>query len=125
VDGSDNDGAAAATARQRRLDHLSQDAAAVQHDVAALEAQAAADRTLIDHLQAERVVDRERIANLEVALVSARQIGAAMGILMASHQLTVEQAFDQLRLASQRSHRKLREVADEVLLTGALPEGAG
>lgn len=113
--------AAAAAARRERVDHLSQDAAVVRRDVAALEAQAVADRELIEHLQAEGSVDRERLANLEFALVSARRIGAATGILMASEKVTVDQAFERLRVASQRTHRKLRDVADDVLFTGTLP----
>jgi AmiR/NasT family two-component response regulator len=46
----------------------------------------------------------------------------AMGILMSSRLLTAEQAFEQLRTASQRLHRKLRDVAAEVTETGALPD---
>src|SRR5829696_26281 len=40
---------------------------------------------------------------LERALVSNRQIGMAMGILMERHSLTHEQAFHRLRDLSQRS----------------------
>ena len=64
---------------------------------------------------------RYRADHLEQALASSRRIGAAMGILMASQRLTEQQAFDALRTVSQHSHRKLREVAEEVLLTGELP----
>ena len=52
--------------------------------------------------------------------MSARGIGAAMGILMERNKITDEQAFELLRLASQHTHRKLRDVADELILTGAL-----
>lgn len=112
--------AAAVAARQARVEHLGQDAAVVRDDIQALEAQAVVDRDLIDHLQSEGAVDRDKLANLEVALASARRIGVAMGILMASEKITVDQAFHQLRVASQSSHRKLRGVADDVLLTGML-----
>jgi ANTAR domain len=64
---------------------------------------------------------RYRADHLERALASSRRIGAAMGVLMASLRLTEEQAFDALRTVSQHSHRKLRDVADDVLLTGELP----
>jgi len=64
---------------------------------------------------------RERAANLEIALESNRHIGSAIGILMARELLTGEQAFDRLREASQRTHRKLRDIADEVIGTGQLP----
>lgn len=63
-----------------------------------------------------------RAHHLEVALKSSRQIGAAIGILMSIHKVTDDQAFDLLRMTSQNTHRKLREVAEDVLLTGALPE---
>ncbi len=62
-----------------------------------------------------------KAANLDRALASNRQIGAAMGILMARLQLTDAQAFDLLRKTSQNRHRKLRDIADEVLMTGELP----
>ena len=63
----------------------------------------------------------EHAANLAAALESNRQIGTAIGILMARELLTADQAFDRLREASQRGHRKVRDVADEVVRTGALP----
>ena len=40
---------------------------------------------------------------------------------MAHHQLTRDQAFDLLRLASQRTNRKLADIAREVAETGADP----
>ena len=64
---------------------------------------------------------RHRADHLERALATGRRIGAAMGILMASKRMTDQQAFDALRTASQHSHRKLRDVAEDVLLTGELP----
>ena len=64
---------------------------------------------------------RKRAANLEIALESNRRIGSAIGILMARELLTAEQAFARLREASQRLHRKLRDIADEVVRTGQLP----
>jgi AmiR/NasT family two-component response regulator len=48
-----------------------------------------------------------------------------MGIIMASYKVTREQAFDLLRLASQKSHRKVAEIAAEVADTGALPHDLG
>lgn len=66
-----------------------------------------------------------KIANLQCALGSNREIGAAMGILMARHQLTADQAFDLLRRTSQHCHRRIVSIAAEVMETGALelPEG--
>lgn len=59
--------------------------------------------------------------HLKRALESNREIGMAMGILMARELHTAEQAFGRLRVASQHLHRKLRDIADEVIHTGALP----
>lgn len=64
----------------------------------------------------------EHSTNLEIALVSNRQIGMAIGVLMTHHKITQEKAFMLLRLASQTLHRKLRDIAIEVTETGTLPE---
>ncbi|MEP7193793.1 MAG: ATP-binding protein [Actinomycetota bacterium] len=64
-----------------------------------------------------------RSANLEQALSSNRQIGAAVGILMASHKLASDRAFALLREASNKTNRRLRDVADQVVLTGSLGSG--
>jgi ANTAR domain-containing protein/GAF domain-containing protein len=70
-----------------------------------------------------RTAAREReIAQLRTALHSSRQIGIAMGILMARQQVTSEKAFAQLVTASQHLNRKLRDIAAEVAETGTLPE---
>jgi AmiR/NasT family two-component response regulator len=66
--------------------------------------------------------DHDKTANLEKALQSNREIGVAMGILMARHAVSQQQAFDVLRTVSQTTHRKLRDVAGDVALTGELPE---
>jgi hypothetical protein len=63
---------------------------------------------------------RERIVNLEQAIKSNREVGVAVGVLMSRHTVTQQQAFDLLRMSSQRSHRKLREVAADVVETGEL-----
>jgi len=69
------------------------------------------------------IEQRHRADHLDKALSNSRQIGMAMGILMSSQHLSPDQAFDALRVSSQHSHRKLRDVAEDVVLTGALPEG--
>ncbi|MEW1952963.1 ANTAR domain-containing protein [Terrabacter sp. NPDC080008] len=58
--------------------------------------------------------------NLERALASNRDIGTAIGVLMAPHKLGREQAFDLLRIASQNTNRKLNEVARDVIDTGTI-----
>jgi ANTAR domain/GAF domain len=63
---------------------------------------------------------RERIANLEQALLSNREIGIAIGVIMSAQLVSRERAFDLLRMASQHTHRKLRDVAAEVAETGLL-----
>lgn len=68
------------------------------------------------------VAAEDHSANLETALQSSREIGIALGILMAHRKVTQEDAFDMLRMASQNLHRKLRDVAGEVLETGTLPD---
>ena len=65
--------------------------------------------------------EHERAEHLRVALGTNRQIGAAMGILMARHGCSAEEAFTALRVTSQHLHRKLRDIADEVVFTGTLP----
>jgi hypothetical protein len=94
-------------------------------DLAALHTQADIDRLLIAELEAQALIDRAQIANLEIALSTARRIGAAMGIVMAAYRVTEEQAFATLRIASQHSHRKLRDVAEDVLVTGVTPPKSG
>ncbi|MDI1290532.1 MAG: response regulator, partial [bacterium] len=61
-----------------------------------------------------------RAANLQRALGSNRVIGTALGILMANERISADEAFVRLREASQTSNRKLRDVADDVVFTGAL-----
>jgi AmiR/NasT family two-component response regulator len=56
---------------------------------------------------------------LQRGLVSSRQIGMAMGILMERHRLTPEQAFDHLRDLSQRRNVKLRDIAEQLIYTGS------
>jgi hypothetical protein len=78
--------------------------------------------TTVSSLALQNAIERRKNVNLETALDSSRQIGMAMGVLMSSRLLTADQAFDQLRQASQLLHRKLRDVAFEVTETGVLPE---
>jgi hypothetical protein len=93
-----------------------------------------ASRPFIAQLLVERAmanVERERLGeavtsqravveHLELALSTNREIGIAIGILMATHKITDAQAFDLLSRVSQRSNRKLRVIALEVARTGVL-----
>jgi len=64
---------------------------------------------------------QHRNHHLTRALESNREIGVAMGILMASEKLTEQHAFDQLRRASSHLNRKLADIAADVTRTGELP----
>ena len=66
-----------------------------------------------------------QVQNLKKALQTNRRIGAAVGILMSSAKLSEESAFDLLRHVSSQTGRKIRDIADEVVLTGALPQHSG
>jgi ANTAR domain-containing protein/GAF domain-containing protein len=65
---------------------------------------------------------QDQAIHLSRAVESNREIGVAMGILMANKRQTQEQAFTDLRIASQHLHRKLRDIAAEVIYTGTLPD---
>jgi GAF domain-containing protein len=65
----------------------------------------------------------ERAAQLEEGLATNREIGAAIGILMATHGISSEAAFDMLSTASQRLNRKLRDIATGIV-RGEQPPGS-
>ena len=62
-----------------------------------------------------------KAGQLELALGPSRDIGAAVGILMAHHKMQQVDAFELLRSTSQDQNRKLYELALEVISTGELP----
>lgn len=99
-----------------RIDELTQ-------QVRGLEEQVGLDHQLIAGLESQGMIDRNQIGNLEAALITCRRIGTAIGIVMVTYKITDDDAFRLLSVGSQRSHRKLRDIADEVVLTGTLPEG--
>jgi GAF domain-containing protein len=70
----------------------------------------------------EAAVSEEKAENLQQALASNRRIGMAIGVLLNAYHCTEDQAFDMLRAVSQHQHHKLRDVAEDVILTGALPQ---
>ncbi|MGW4628085.1 GAF and ANTAR domain-containing protein [Streptomyces rubiginosohelvolus] len=61
-------------------------------------------------------------AQMEQAVATRHQIGQAMGILMARHNIPENEAFNRLRDYSQNNNVKLREVALLVCGQGALPQ---
>jgi tetrahydromethanopterin S-methyltransferase subunit F len=58
--------------------------------------------------------------NLTNGLQTSRQIGMAMGILMYSHKITAEAAFELLREVSGRTHRKVRDLAVDIIERGGV-----
>jgi hypothetical protein len=93
------------------------------------EADAALVGVLVDHATAlvhrERttagVADQGGAGQVRLALDGTQRVAAATGILMALYHLSPAQARQLLARAGDRTHRTLREVADTVLQTGALP----
>lgn len=86
--------------------------------------------SVVDHalgvLAAERLREqldrqRNRVQHLEQALSTNREIGVAIGILMAGRRCNAEEAFAVLRSVSQNSNRKIRDIAAQLAYTGELP----
>jgi hypothetical protein len=59
-------------------------------------------------------------ANLRIALQTNRQIGMAVGIIMSRHKVTEATAFGMLREVSQHTHRKVRDIALDIIEQGYL-----
>lgn len=66
----------------------------------------------------EMAQERRKATNLQIALDTNREIGKAIGLLMAAHNVGSEQAFEILRHASQTMNRKLRDLAEEIVTRG-------
>ena len=64
---------------------------------------------------------RMEATTLARALETCRDIGVAIGIVMAMTKVTRETAFEMLRLVSSHQNRKLHAVACDVVATGELP----
>ena len=64
----------------------------------------------------------EELAGMRAAMASRAVIDQAKGILVERRKFTEDQAFTELSRASQNTNIKLRDVADELVRTGALPE---
>jgi hypothetical protein len=82
----------------------------------------AADLVRTGRLAAALAAAQTRAEHLETALHSNREIGQALGILMYSRKLTGQQAFHLIRIISQHTNRKLRDIAAEIVRTGTLPD---
>jgi len=58
---------------------------------------------------------REEAASLREGMLSNREIGKALGMLMATHSISDQEAFDRLRGASNRLNTRLVEVARRIV----------
>ncbi|BCY09465.1 GAF and ANTAR domain-containing protein [Actinoplanes sp. L3-i22] len=66
---------------------------------------------------------RARNTELTEALRSNRLIGMALGIVMNQRRVTAQQAFEVLRRSSRHRHRKIHDLAAEIVETGEVPDG--
>ena len=73
------------------------------------------DRDMIADLQRDGILSQEHADQMDEALKSSRVIGSAIGMIMASRDLSEPEAFQVLRTASQNSNRKLRDLATELV----------
>lgn len=86
-------------------------------DTLSLAALFAAHTRVLVH-DAGRADDADKVQR---ALVTSRQVGVAIGILMNTHHVSEETAFAMLRRTSQALNVKLPDVAADVTRTGRLP----
>jgi GAF domain-containing protein len=75
---------------------------------------------LADHaaIAVDASVTLDRAHHLEHALTNSRTIGLALGVLVERYKITPADAFQQLRVASQTTNRKLADIAAELVETG-------
>jgi len=76
------------------------------------------DAILIAALQEEGTLELDHAAYLEEALHSSRTIGTAIGVVMATRNVSDVDAFQLLRRLGTNTDRTLRDVADEIVRTG-------
>jgi AmiR/NasT family two-component response regulator len=69
----------------------------------------------IQQLRDEITRPLAQVANMEAALASRDIIGQAKGIIMVTKHCDADAAFELLAAQSQAEHRKLVEVADEIV----------
>ena len=81
------------------------------------------DLALVFTIHAANALSSARlVTGLQSAVQSRHLIGVAQGILMATHELTMDQAFEVLRERSSHQNLKLRDLALVVVEHGGLPE---
>lgn len=128
---------AAATEARADADHQRLEASEARQDVSGLRADASEaradkdrlriddleahvdlDRLMILELQAEGLLSKEHVEHLQEALRTSRRIGAALGIIMTDRLVSEADAFEILRTASNNNNCKVRDLADDLVLTG-------
>ena len=116
-----DDSATRADAAQGRTDDEDARSRDDRRRIADVEERLDVHEELICELQAEGLISSDHAAHLELALQAARTIGAAMGVVMTVYRVSDVGAFELLKKASNDSNRKLRLLAEEVVLTGEVP----
>jgi hypothetical protein len=98
-------------ALEKRADEsdLRQDESAAQADL---------DRDILATLQIDEELTRKHVDQLEQALRTSRVIGAAIGMVMNSRQVSQDEALTVLKEASSRSNVKLSALCAEMLQKG-------
>lgn len=80
----------------------------------------------VARLRGELVAAHATVKHLQTGLQSSRRIGAALGIVMAVREIDLDEAFEVLRTASQVTNRKVRDIAEDILVAGSVcPELLG
>ena len=100
---------------QLRIDQMVAQADLDGAEIDRLRAKGAADQVVIDELRADGIISHTEVDTLQVALVSAREIGVAVGIVMERYRLDNAHAFAYLARLSQAENRKLRDIAAELV----------
>jgi len=77
------------------------------------------DKFILEALERLDAADT-KASQLQLALEHSRDIGAAVGVLMALKAITQRDAFELLRRTSQDQNRKLYDLALDVIETGDL-----
>ena len=101
-----------------RADETEQRLDDVDVQIEALSERGRIDHEMITQLQADGLLTTEHAVNMALALQSSRTIGAAVGIIMATRRVSEPVAFDMLKRASQNTNKKIRALAEEIVVTG-------
>lgn len=84
------------------------------------------DVDLVEALEAlialEAHQHHREVAQLKRALQTSRCIGMAVGVLMGVRRIAEDDAWELLRKASRNGNRKVRDLAEDVVRLGDLPD---